>query len=239
MVLKEACQLLKAITADDLDVLELLRGVHSKELKKELLKVQNSKPSELVLIVHNWQHGKEMDKLFQATAQIAKATSRTRTRHNRKRPKMLQMPRPRTSLKGAWGVVNLGKIQMNLKNTRPVVWQKKRSVQGVNAKELPPPIASAKGNDLSGNQRRPTYRVRVPIDNQPTPNMENVRLKTKHLGFRPQVHSAYPNRGAEQSMVSEDLIEILGLKIENSTKAVEAVYGGCVTCFSSSPVEVK
>ena len=98
MVLKEACQLLKAITADDLDVLELLRGVHSKELKKELLKVQNSKPSELVLIVHNWQHGKEMDKLFQATVRGAKATSDYKQDKNeaqQKRANRLQTPKPR------------------------------------------------------------------------------------------------------------------------------------------------
>ena len=32
MVLKEACQLLNGITADDLDILEILSGVHSNEL---------------------------------------------------------------------------------------------------------------------------------------------------------------------------------------------------------------
>ena len=56
--------------------------------------------------------------------------SRTRTRHNKKRPKRLQTPRPRasgrtprprTSLKDAGVVVNPGKIKMNLRNTRPVV----------------------------------------------------------------------------------------------------------------------
>ena len=54
MVLKEACQLLGGISANDLDVLEFLRGVHSNELRKELLKFWNPKPSELVQAAHNW-----------------------------------------------------------------------------------------------------------------------------------------------------------------------------------------
>ena len=37
---------------------------------------------------------------------------------------------------------------MNFTNTRPVARQRKRSVQVVNAKELPPPFASAKGMAL-------------------------------------------------------------------------------------------
>ena len=54
MVLKEACQLLGGISTDDLDVLELLRGVHSNELRKELLKFRNPKPPELVQAARNW-----------------------------------------------------------------------------------------------------------------------------------------------------------------------------------------
>ena len=54
MVLKEACQLLGGISDNDLDVLELLRGVHSNELRKELLKFWNPKPSELVQAARNW-----------------------------------------------------------------------------------------------------------------------------------------------------------------------------------------
>merc|ERR1711894_646154 len=55
----------------------------------------------------------------------------------------------------------------------------------------------------------------------------------------PKVHPAYPDTGAEQSMVSEDLLETLGLTLETSTKAVEAVDGGRVTCLGSSPVELE
>ena len=40
-------------------------------------------------------------------------------------------------------------------------------------------------------------------------------------------------------MVSEEIIETLKLKIEHSTKAVEAVDGGGVTYFGSSPVDVE
>ena len=54
------------------------------------------------------------------------------------------------------------------------------------------------------------YRVKVPFDDQPTPNMENVQFKAIGKGSRPHIHSAYLDTGAEQSMVSEDLIETLG-----------------------------
>ena len=75
MVLKDACQLTDGITAEDLDVLEILRGVHSGELRKELLKVRDPKPNELVKIARNWQHGKEMEKLCQSSARGAKASN--------------------------------------------------------------------------------------------------------------------------------------------------------------------
>ena len=73
--MKEACQLLNCIASDDLDTLELLCRVHSNELRRKLLKVQNPTPSELVKIARNWHHGKEMEKLFQTTTCGAKATS--------------------------------------------------------------------------------------------------------------------------------------------------------------------
>ena len=40
-------------------------------------------------------------------------------------------------------------------------------------------------------------------------------------------------------MVSEEINETLKLKIEHSTKAVEAVHGGHVACLGLSPVEVE
>merc|ERR1711893_128928 len=86
------------------------------------------------------------------------------------------------------------------------------------------------------------YRIKVPFDNCPTPNMENVQFKAlgkARPGSRPRTHSAYPDTGAEQSMVSEDLLETLGLNLEPARKAVEAVDGGRVTCLGSSPVEVE
>ena len=56
---------------------------------------------------------------------------------------------------------------------------------------------------------------------------------------KPKIHSAYPDTGAEQSMVSEDLLETLGLGLEPSKKAVEAVDGGRVSCSGSCPVELE
>ena len=73
------------------------------------------------------------------------------------------------------------------------------------------------------------FRAKVPFDDCPTPNMENVKFKAlgkAKSNSKPKIHSAYPDTGAEQSMVSEDLLETLGLNLETSTKAVEAVDGG-------------
>ena len=69
MVLKEACQLLEGISANDLDVLELLRGVHSNELRKELLKFRNPKPFELFQAARNWQHGIIVPSCWKVVAQ--------------------------------------------------------------------------------------------------------------------------------------------------------------------------
>merc|ERR1712020_37736 len=74
MVLKDACQLNKGITAEDLDVLEILRGVHSHELRKKLLEVKNPKPNELIEIARRWQYGKDMEKQFESTVRGAKAS---------------------------------------------------------------------------------------------------------------------------------------------------------------------
>ena len=79
----------------------------------------------------------------------------------------------------------------------------------------------------------------MPFDNLPIPNMENVMFRAMGKRSNPQVLSAYPDMGAEQSMVSEDLVETLGLNMEPSTKPVEAVDGNRVACLGSSPVEVE
>merc|ERR1712020_163938 len=74
MVLKDACQLNNGITAEDLDVLEILRGVHSHELRKKLLEVRNPKPNELIEVARKWQYGRDMEKQFESTARGAKAS---------------------------------------------------------------------------------------------------------------------------------------------------------------------
>ena len=56
-------------------------------------------------------------------------------------------------------------------------------------------------------------------------------------GFETPSTLCVPDTGVQQSMVSEDLVETLGLKIEHSTKAVKAVDGGRVTYLSSSTVQ--
>ena len=85
------------------------------------------------------------------------------------------------------------------------------------------------------------FGAKVSFDDRQTPNMENVQFRA--LGeARPgswQTHSAFPDTGAEQSMISEDLLETLGLDMEPASKAMEAVHGGRVSCLGSCPVEVK
>ena len=50
MMLKEQCQLQKGLNSKDLDVLELLRGVSSDKICKEILKKKKAKANELVKI---------------------------------------------------------------------------------------------------------------------------------------------------------------------------------------------
>ena len=101
MVLKEACQLLDDITADDLDVLEILRGIHSNKLRKELLKVRTPKPNELVKIARNWQNGKEMEKLFQSTTRGAKASDYKQDKNEAQQQKAKEVADAKAKGKGS------------------------------------------------------------------------------------------------------------------------------------------
>ena len=48
--MKENCKLQKGLNGKDLDVLELLFGVHSDKLRKELLKEKNPKIDKLIQV---------------------------------------------------------------------------------------------------------------------------------------------------------------------------------------------
>ena len=50
--MKENCKLQNVLNSEDLEVLELLRGVHSEELRKELLKEEGPKIKKLLKIAH-------------------------------------------------------------------------------------------------------------------------------------------------------------------------------------------
>ena len=67
----------KCFSPEDLDVLELLHGVPSDELRKEPLKEKNPKINKLFQVARNWIHGVENDKNFKpaAISWVARASS--------------------------------------------------------------------------------------------------------------------------------------------------------------------
>ena len=67
-MLKEQFQFVDGKGSKDLDVLELLGGISSNKLRKEMYKEQILRASELVQIARDWHQGKEVDRLFQDTA---------------------------------------------------------------------------------------------------------------------------------------------------------------------------
>merc|ERR1712026_102224 len=91
MVFKDACQLNNGITAEDLDVLEILRGVHSHELRKKLLEVRNPKPQELIETARTWQYGQDMEKQFESTARGAKASDYRQGKDEAQRAKAVEV----------------------------------------------------------------------------------------------------------------------------------------------------
>ena len=99
-MLKDACQLTDGINAEDLDVLEILRGVHSGELRKELLKVREPKPNELIKTARNWQHGKDMEKLFQSSARGAKASTYKQDKAEAQQKKAAEVAEAKANGKG-------------------------------------------------------------------------------------------------------------------------------------------
>ena len=54
------------MSSDNLDVLELIRGAHSEKLRREILKVKEPKPNELIKIACKFVHGIDMEKNFKA-----------------------------------------------------------------------------------------------------------------------------------------------------------------------------
>lgn len=63
---QEQCQLLEGISSEDLDVFELLRGVTSHELRKEMLKKRDPRASKLIKKPQEWEYSRQMDKTSQA-----------------------------------------------------------------------------------------------------------------------------------------------------------------------------
>ena len=49
----------------------------------------------------------------------------------------------------------------------------------------------------------------------------------------------FPNIGCEQSLVSQDLFETMGIELEHATKHGEAVDRPKVRCVGSTTVEIK
>ena len=66
-VMKENCKLQDGLSSKELDLLQLLCGVHSDKLCQELLKEINPRIIKLIQVACNWIDGVEMDKDFKAT----------------------------------------------------------------------------------------------------------------------------------------------------------------------------
>ena len=65
--MKENCKLQDGLSSKELDLLQLLCGVHSDKLCQELLKEINPRIIKLIQVACNWIDGVEMDKDFKAT----------------------------------------------------------------------------------------------------------------------------------------------------------------------------
>ena len=65
-IMKENCKLQNGLNSNDLDVQELIRGVHSDDLRCELLKEKEPKPNKLIKIAREFVHWIEMGKNFKA-----------------------------------------------------------------------------------------------------------------------------------------------------------------------------
>ena len=64
------------------------------------------------------------------------------------------------------------------------------------------------------------------------------KLQSWGQGFEPTTRNAYPDSGCEQSLISQDLIKVMGLELEPMVKNVKAVNGSKVKCAGSAAVRV-
>ena len=53
------------------------------------------------------------------------------------------------------------------------------------------------------------------------------------------IREAFPDSGCEQTLISEDLVKVMGLVVENDKKRIEAVEGSAVKCSGSTAIKVE
>ena len=66
--MKENCDLKDGLKPDNLDVLALLQGVYSEDLRREILKEKDPKPNKLIQIARSWVHAQDMEKTFKTAS---------------------------------------------------------------------------------------------------------------------------------------------------------------------------
>ena len=66
--MKENCRLQNGLNSDYLDMLELIRGVHSDVLRRKNAQGKDPKPNKLIKIAREFVHGIEIERNFKAVS---------------------------------------------------------------------------------------------------------------------------------------------------------------------------
>ena len=81
--------------------------------------------------------------------------------------------------------------------------------------------------------------AKVIDDSEPTPMMEDVKIKPIDGKDKPSIMEVFPDTGCQQSIISQDSIKASGLKLDRSRrKRILAVDGTRVPCIGSTTFQV-
>ena len=251
--------LLADITEEQINLLELIRGVQNPNLKREFLKQKDPKLDDLLQIAKNWQRssdvGKNLDTPVSSTVDSRKTSNSTYKKGKAKDWQNKSGDKTNSNKSGGKSDKSGGKDskchwcgQANhpKRNGQPDRDQCK--AKGVTCSKcgkvghFGSVCLSKPGNSQAGSK---TGRVKVVQckrtstkvidDSEPTPLMENVEVKPINGKNKPSIIEVFPDTGCQQSIVAEDLIDACGLILDRSKrKKITAVDGGEVPCTGST-----
>ena len=254
---------LRNITAEEIGMLELIRGIDNQALRREFLKQCDPTLDGLLQIAKNWQRSTDVNKNMESTVDSRKTSNSNYQKGKAKDWKKKSDDKAENSNKSGDNKSN-GKgpddksngkgpndKSNGMKKCKRCGYEHSGKPCPANGEtclkcgktghfqavcKAPKATNSRVGRIQVVNCRR--VATKVHDDSDPIPMME-VQIdsigKKKMKKTRPTTMEVFPDTGCQQSLVSEDLVGHCGLKLDESRKKkIKAVDGNTIPCSGST-----